>query len=294
MFGTKIKKGFISLFSLGVLSLSINACGTNDDYLLVPDPLLNNSFKATNISSYVPKYKYGLKITSDTPKVLYDEIPFNGISKKVDLRSFSSPVGEQGDLGACTGFSIAKGLREFLLNKHHKPFVPLSPLFLYYNERKIEDVISDDSGAAISDGMKVLKNTGVSPESDWPYDITKFAISPPKKAFDKALEYRVSSIKPLRGISDIKAELSKGNGVVFGIEVYESFENAKDGKIPLPNVDKEKNLGGHAVFCLGYDDIKKVMIVKNSWGKDWGDKGYFYLPYEFFKKGLVDDAWTAN
>jgi len=294
MFEKKIKKGLISFFSLGIFSLSINACGTNNDFSTISAQLTASSLDNTGISSYVPLHKYGLKITSKTPKVLYDQIPTNGIPKKVDLRNFASPVANQGDLGACTGFAIVKGLSEFLLNKQHKSFVPLSPLFLYYNERKIEGTVNDDAGASIADGMKVLKQTGVSPEEDWPYDITKFKLTPPKTAFDDATDYKVTTTKPLTGLSQIKSELNKGNAVVFGIEVYESFEKSKDGIIPVPDINNEKELGGHAVFCLGFDDSKNVLIMKNSWGADWGDKGYFYLPYEYFKLKLVDEAFTGN
>lgn len=60
-------------------------------------------------------------------------------TKVVDLRKYSSKPTNQGELGSCTGFAIARGAREFLLLKNKKqPYVQLSPLFLYYNERKKE------------------------------------------------------------------------------------------------------------------------------------------------------------
>ena len=53
--------------------------------------------------------------------------------------------------------------------------------------------------------------------------------------------------------------------------------------------------GGHAVLCVGYDDAKSQVIIKNSWGASWGDKGYFYMPYEYITSDdLAADFWTVR
>ena len=58
-----------------------------------------------------------------------------------------------------------------------------------------------------------------------------------------------------------------------------------------------KNCGtlvDHAILAVGYDDAKQQVCFRNSWNTTWGDKGYGYLPYSYFKGGLVHDAWQAN
>jgi C1A family cysteine protease len=79
--------------------------------------------------------------------------------------------------------------------------------------------------------------------------------------------------------------------------VYEAFESAtvaRTGKLNLPK-PSEKTLGGHAVMAVGYDDASKRFLVRNSWGEDWGQQGYFTMPYAYLADGnLADDFWTLR
>jgi C1A family cysteine protease len=57
----------------------------------------------------------------------------------------------------------------------------------------------------------------------------------------------------------------------------------------------ETVVGGHAVLAMGYDDAKRVFLVRNSWGPAWGDGGYFYMPYAYLlDDNLSDDFWTVR
>jgi C1A family cysteine protease len=49
------------------------------------------------------------------------------------------------------------------------------------------------------------------------------------------------------------------------------------------------------VCAVGYDDKSKRIIVRNSWGTDWGMKGYFTMPYDYVSnRNLSDDFWTVR
>jgi hypothetical protein len=62
----------------------------------------------------------------------------------------------------------------------------------------------------------------------------------------------------------------------------------------MPKPD-EKQLGGHAVMAVGYCEAKQCMIVRNSWGEEWGEGGYFYMPYRFIRDpDYCSDFWTIR
>jgi C1A family cysteine protease len=218
------------------------------------------------------------------------------LPSSVDLRPDCSPVEDQGNLGSCTGNALA-GAVEFLEKKNHVPFVDVSRLFIYYNERVIEHSVNEDAGAMIRDGIKTLVKQGVCSEKKWPYVISKFAKKPNAACYKEALNHQALAYARIQTLDEMRACLAEGYPFVFGFTVYESFESqqvAKTGAVPMPK-PKEKMLGGHAVLGVGYNDAQKRFLVRNSWGTDWGMKGYFTMPYDYVAdRNLSDDFWTIR
>ena len=216
----------------------------------------------------------------------------------VDLRPNCPPVYDQGELGSCTANALA-GADQFdqLRQDSPSPFVP-SRLFIYYEERKVEGTIDSDSGAQIRDGVKVMAAEGAPPESDWPYDIGEFTVQPPAQAYTDALLHKVTSYQRiLQNLAQMKGCLAAGFPFVFGFTVYESFESdevAASGVVNMPGA-LEQVVGGHAVMACGYSDDQQRFIVRNSWGEDWGQAGYFTMPYAYLlSHDLASDFWTLR
>jgi C1A family cysteine protease len=214
------------------------------------------------------------------------------LPKQVDLRSQCIPVFDQGELGSCTA-NAGVFSRMFLSKETNL----LSRLFQYYNERVIENDVNQDGGARMRDIGKAIQQFGICAENDMPYDISKFTVKPTPDAYNNALSNKITSYYSVPDMLGIKQVLAlKQQPVLIGISVYSSFESkqvALTGIVPVPK-KSEKLLGGHAVAVVGYDDAKKWFIVRNSWGENWGDKGYFYLPYLFFTKGFASDFWVLQ
>jgi C1A family cysteine protease len=226
-------------------------------------------------------------------------MPMKGVlPAKVDLRSKCPPVVDQGQLGSCTGNAIAAAMQFDRMKQKLKPAFAPSRLFIYYNERVMEGTVASDSGAMIRDGIKSLAKFGDCPEKEWPYVVAKFAEKPPANCFKDALKYKaVQYQRVVRSLAQFKGCLASGYPFVIGFSVYDSFESdavAKTGVMPMPG-PAEKMLGGHAVLVVGYDDSEQRFIVRNSWGKGWGQAGYFTMPYAYLTEAnLSDDFWTVR
>jgi C1A family cysteine protease len=233
----------------------------------------------------------------DQRDYLYKGImPKIAIPSKIDLRKTCSAIEDQGNLGSCTAQALV-GALEFLEVKDKVPYVNLSRRFLYYNERVIYHSVNEDSGAMIRDGIKSLYHEGVCTERKCPYRISSFASKPSKASYVDALEHQIIEYRRLLAIQEMKVCLADGFPFVFGFSVYESFESDEVTKTGIASMPKrsESLLGGHAVLAVGYDEIAKSFLVRNSWGTKWGMKGYFTLPYGYFtNRNLSDDFWTIR
>ncbi len=222
---------------------------------------------------------------------------------KVDLRKICPPVFNQGELGSCTANSLLAAVECCKRLQGQKKTKRLSRLFLYYNERVMMDTVLSDSGAYLRDGVKSLNKQGVCLEKDWTYSKStkpgaKYTKEPPKECYEAALDNQILSYWRINAnMFDIRACLADGYPFVFGFSVYSSFmseEVAKTGIMPMPEKG-ESMLGGHAVMAAGYDNDRRLLLVRNSWGKEWGDKGYFWMPYDYISKTKnCSDFWTIR
>lgn len=220
-----------------------------------------------------------------------------GLPPSVDLRSECPPVYDQGQLGSCTGNGIAAAI-QFDQRKQGSPTFTPSRLFIYYNERVIEHTVNEDAGAQVRDGIKSVATLGAPPETLWPYDIEEFKVRPPAAAYAAAKQDLVTSYaRIVQNLTQLQGCLAAGYPFVYGFTVYDSFESdevATSGIMPMPGTG-ESIVGGHCVLAVGYDNSDRTFIVRNSWGADWGMKGYFKMPYEYIlDPHLASDFWTVR
>jgi C1A family cysteine protease len=186
-----------------------------------------------------------------------------------------------------------------------------------------------DIGASIRQTLKALQLFGIPPEKYWVYEVddSAFDSEPPQFCYSFAQNYQMVKyfrLDPIREIgqdnsderyvilTQIKAVLAAGFPAVCGF-LYDPEQDDQSGEIAMPPETKisefktrpkeeqssSSNFAGHAVLVVGYSDIKDVkglrgaFLFQNSYGTDWGDGGFGWLPYEFVLRGLATDWWSV-
>ena len=223
------------------------------------------------------------------------------LSPVVSWKEFTGPVKDQGALGACTAFAGC-GNREFLARKYFKDEKTklenpvFSPLDLYYKERR-EDATLDkgDCGSWGRTAVRVMNKYGVCLENQDPYVPANYETAPNETQIEEASQFRAGAYHALHGVQDMKNCLVSGYAFLMGFEVYESFETKTGSTHVYAPKHGEALLGGHEVFCIGYDDTKQMFEIRNSWGGSWGEGGNFWMPYEIAADTrVVNEAWIQH
>ncbi len=239
----------------------------------------------------------------------------------VDLRKWCSPIENQRSLGSCTAHA-AVGVVEYFERRAFKKHIDGSRLFIYKVTRNLMGVVGD-TGAWLRTTMGALALCGVAPEKYWPYTDRKQSGASGERTFDDeppSFVYAVAdnfeaityfchdplgkNIPFATVLASVKKYLAAGIPSMFGFYGFPSFDQSDvTGGIPFP-CPGERAQWGHAIVAVGYDDKKKIknkscnkqttgaLLIRNSWGTSWGDKGYGWLPYDYVRNGLALDFWS--
>ncbi|PSB17248.1 peptidase C1 [Phormidesmis priestleyi ULC007] len=215
---------------------------------------------------------------------------------KADLRLYMTPVENQGGSNSCTANAVA-GAYEYLANRLLGKSEDVSRLFIYYNARELDGDSSQDEGTYLKSCVKVLRKYGACSENTWSFDLNQILEQPHKQAYAEAANFIVEEAARVDvDLHAMQSCLADGYPFAFGLQLFSSFQQAgSDGLVPMPDPDNEKHDGGHAMLCVGYSDPDQVFIVRNSWGDEWGEHGYCYIPYDYMTKPeLNGDCWTIR
>lgn len=209
----------------------------------------------------------------------------------IDLSNNFPPPGDQGRLGSCVGWAVGYALKSY----HEKveeqwEFSSKSTLFSpswIYNQ--INGGV--DQGSLPSDALQLIVDSGAATLSTMPYNDVDFSTQPGTDARSEAGYYKAASFAAVRSLDMVKRSLASRTPVTIGIDVYDSL-NYLSGSGSVYSNYAGASLGGHAVTIVGYDDnaFGGAFKVINSWGTEWGDGGFFWLPYSGL--GVVSQAYV--
>lgn len=214
------------------------------------------------------------------------------LRNSVDLREWDTIVESQDSLGSCSSNALTNAYELMVKMLYPEYFIHLSRLFIYYNTRSEYGSIVEDNGMFLRDGLKSLSKLGVCSETLWPYELEKFDDRPTDECYEDAKKRKILKYQKLESIYYITEVLNSNNPVVFGMEIYDGFMdlNERISTVNFPS-RKEKSLGGHAMCMVGYDLDKRLFLAKNSFGSNWGDHGYCWIPFDYIKQEGYD-IWT--
>jgi hypothetical protein len=219
-----------------------------------------------------------------------------GLPSRVDLRNHMTAVEDQGDTNSCVANAVA-GAYEYLIKRHWgEDGYDVSRLFIYYNARVIDDDGIEDEGSVIEHAIDSLTTYGACAEACWPFDEDAINEEPDEDAYEEAAGFLIEDVSVVPTELDAwRRCLADGYPIIFGLQLYHSFDNhRRRGLVPVPTRREasREDHGGHAMLCVGYSDRDQVFIVRNSWGSDWGDSGYCYIPYRYIINDKYNDGDT--
>jgi hypothetical protein len=222
------------------------------------------------------------------------EFEARGRAGKVDLRRYCSPIEDQMTLGSCNACAVV-GALEFLMNKNGMPFTDLSVLYVYYYGRKLGGKESEDAGLLCHHATAAVMAYGACEDKLWPYKVDRFDKEPPRQAQEEASRFDVVQYARLGTSDAAKMSLNAGVPVVFGFDIPRPYYDGAAGTGLMPAVgtfDREP-MAGHAMLIVGYDDQEGTWLARNSWGEEFGDKGYCRIPYGLAEKYVWNDELWA-
>lgn len=212
---------------------------------------------------------------------------------------------DQGQLGSSSASAVCSAY-ELVVNRAEKmQKLPVSNfkcsrMFVYYNSRALQNNTEQDTGASLRNTFQAIRDSGVCQESVWSYDISKFAVKPSDAIYESAEGNNIIKYERLGPhMQQFKACLNDGFPFVFGFKIFNGFrslENDKGGMLAIPSEEEIASTPEpetQAGLAVGYNDASKCITVLNSWGKSFGDNGFFYMPYDYISnRNLCFDFWT--
>jgi hypothetical protein len=223
---------------------------------------------------------------------------FMGIPPSVSLRKYCPTAGDQGASFSCIGWSVGYGALticraiqtgnlQISNNQAH------SAAFVYNQIKEGDDCYA---GASLSKAFEFISTKGNCTTQSFKNNPKNCNEKPDSKAMTEAVNFRIKDYATLFNPTDsdslkrekTKQQIAAQNPVVIGLLIDSIFQASSKFEKNIWKVDSNslalgKN-AGHAMIVVGYNDTLQAFELMNSWGTNWGDKGFVWVTYKDFSK----------
>ena len=200
----------------------------------------------------------------------------------VDLRKFATPIGDQGQTSRCSAFAWTHAT-ELVTSMKTGSSPRLSPSFTMLEFQRMQGDAKDyqyaykggDGTTGGPDPGRLLTEQGTCRQELWP-DSSEVPVTSERVLSADAGKHVLPATPLPISLEDARKVLSAGCPVHISINTGEAFSDiGRDGMFNAAEAPSGQH-GRHAMLMVGYTG--NFYIVKNSWGTDWGDNGYCYIP----------------
>jgi hypothetical protein len=213
------------------------------------------------------------------------------VARRVDLRSKLGTARSQGWRSTCLAFAISAAHEVDLFDDID--ITDTCEEYLHWASKQHDD---PGPGTTFPAARDALANHGQPLEEVWPYepdrDDENPGYQPPALAHTAAPRWTPDFAAVPATPNSLKVEIDAGRAVVLGIPTWPDFDSPTAGRLLVPDLT---DLDGayHAVTIIGYDETTAEMLIRNSWGPDWGDDGTAWIALRFLDEHICE-AWVLN
>jgi C1A family cysteine protease len=221
----------------------------------------------------------------------------------VDLRAAWWDIGNQESTGSCVGWGSTDGVARYHMVKANKlgQKEKLSPRFTWMASKETDQFTSapetmiEGAGTSLKAAMDILRKYGAVPETLLPFHIaTNMYLGDENAFFATAATRKIASyVNLLRNTANWRIWLAAHGPILVGLNVDHTWDNATATQGKLDTFMPSTVRGGHAVAAVGYRADGRI-IIRNSWGTAWGDKGFAYASEAYIAAAFFNESYGVT
>jgi C1A family cysteine protease len=205
------------------------------------------------------------------------------VPERADLASKLPAVRSQAGTSTCVSWAATYAAASFALRARGMgSALLLSPSFTYNQASRDQWC---DRGTSISATLNLLRDVGALPIEEFAFDAGWCGRQPTTAELERAKRFRIKSWAAFdaTALDKVKQQLARGVPVIFGTHWTRKLGGLRGDAV----LEEDDTPGeGHAMVAVGYDDAKRAFLIQNSFGQSWGNKGYGWFGYDFWKRNV--------